>query len=319
MAAIYDSRTIAERRAHLETGGWGVGFTESGRLISQEGHLIGELGRAGARSTQRGFGDLEAARAKQLEVDLIRTQEQIQERIVDLARQERQIRLDSLREFNRGLLLAGPGEMLQRLQVSQMLHKNVSPGEFFALSPEVRRMYFEARGGESGMTNRMEQAELARSGHGPWSVGRDVAEHAAGRQRIEYWNSIMRRNAAAGVSALRPMPLPGDGVDVAARRVAGGLGAVASQAIGTATALALLQRAIGDVLRATHGGTAPATAAPSAGRMDISAGYALGAPSPRQMTPVPGTQSAQTIDFRDHTPWTPNAAQQAALREAGIQ
>ena len=50
------------------------------------------------------------------------------------------------RAFQRQLLLAGPGELLQMLQVSQMVQRKggVSAGEFYSMSPSIRQMYMDA-------------------------------------------------------------------------------------------------------------------------------------------------------------------------------
>lgn len=51
------------------------------------------------------------------------------------------------REFQKEMLLAGPGKQLQMLQAAQMVQRpgGISAGEFNAASPEVRRMYMDAR------------------------------------------------------------------------------------------------------------------------------------------------------------------------------
>ncbi|HVM48395.1 MAG TPA: phage tail tape measure protein [Candidatus Acidoferrum sp.] len=271
LAAIYDARTIAAHRAQTDVAGWAVGPTESHRLFAQEARIREELAAARARQATGGLSDAEATRAKQLEVDLTRTQEQIQTRIVDLARQERQIRMDSLREFNKGILLAGPGEMLQRLQVSQMLHRQVTPGEFFAMSPEVRRMYFEARGGDAGMTNRWEQREMARTGHRRWSEPMDEAVHAVAREQVDRWGAVQRRNTLGSLTTLPDMPLPSL---KEARQLADSLTLMNGGVLTVTQALANLSRVV-DALNHRFGGGEPRA---QGRRFDVSAGFAPGAP-----------------------------------------
>jgi TP901 family phage tail tape measure protein len=275
LAAVYDARAIAERRAHAEASTWGVGYTEGGKLAAEEKRLQDELAQLRARQ-KGGVSDNEAVRAKQLEIELTHTQEQIQMRLLDLARQERQIRLDAIREFNKGLLLSGPGELLQRLQVSQLMHRNVSAGEFFSLSPEVRRMYFEARGGEAGMNNRLERRELVQAG---WARPRTVEEEqmaqAAGRVQIDHWNSQLRRNALGSLTGLPDMHLP----DVArgARAVTDSLLVMQGGVLTVTDALARLYQVVESLNR---GGGAPS----GGRRYDVRAGGYVGMPIVAQPT-----------------------------------
>ena len=274
LAATYDARKIAEERAHLEAGSYAVGFTESGKLLAEEAGVSRELARLRQRRDGVGVTDNEAARGKQLEVELMHTQEQIQTRIVDLARQERQIRMDAMREFNKGLLLAGPGELLQRLQATQMLHRNVGPGEFFATSPEVRRMYFEARGGDAGMMNRWEQRELHRAG---WARPRTVAEEQAAqgmwRGQIERWNTVLRRDTMGALSTHPDMPL--SDLNKGAKAVTDSLLVMQGGVLTVTDALARLSKVVQDfyLMHPSGGGAAR----PSGPKYNTDAGFAPGA------------------------------------------
>ena len=148
-------------------------------------------------------------------------------------------------------------------------------------------MYYEARGGEAGMMNRMEQSELQRTGHRRVSAAQEVAAQAVGREHIEGWNTVLRRNAAGGVQSVPPMPLPGLEV---AKTVAADLGAMNGQVVGVTLALGAFKQALASFAQ-SHGNAPPVTASPGAGRrFDINAGMTLAPP-------------------------TPDAAQAAALRE----
>lgn len=61
-----------------------------------------------------------------------------QRTINDLKRQENQLIMDARREQERGLLTAGPTEMLRRVAAQRLGNAGVSGSQFFAASPEMR-------------------------------------------------------------------------------------------------------------------------------------------------------------------------------------
>jgi hypothetical protein len=186
MAGLYDARQIASRRAQEESASWRVGYTDTDKLLNEERRLQQELATLRQRRDTGGsLDENEVVRAKTLEIQLWQTQEQIQTRVLELARQEKQIRMDAAREFNKGMLLAGPGEMLQRFHVAEMMRRpgGVSAGEFMALSPETRRLYFDALGGDAGYQNRWERGQM----RAHWAQTRSHAaeEYAAALKRYQ--------------------------------------------------------------------------------------------------------------------------------------
>lgn len=223
LAEMYDARRIAQERAAVEGGSYGVGYTEGERLRAEEAGLQRELG--GLRAKGPRLTENDAVRGKQMEIQLWRVQEQIQLRIVDLARQERQIRMDAQREFARGLMLAGPGEMLQRLHASELMRQRggITPGQFFGLSPELRRQVYEGMGGEAGMMVRRERQQL---GAGQTVEGQQAAGRAAAG-RIREWGRTLEGFTASALDRAPAVALP---LEVRARNAAEQIGAMATAA-----------------------------------------------------------------------------------------
>lgn len=273
LAGLYDNRRIAARRAAEEAQSYGVGHTESDKLLNQERQLQNQLQGLYNKKLAAGLSDNETVRAKELEIQLWNTQERIQTRIVELARQERQIRLDAAREFNKGLLLAGPGELLQRLHTSELMRRpgGISPGEFMAMSPENRRLYFDAMGGEAGMINRMERSRMR--GH-RMSVEEEQAAQRNATTNVNFWDRALNANARGALNRLPPTtPLP---LEARARLVADNLGNLAQVAALTTNTLGRMNQALDQFTRRLSGGHAAATSGP---QLNISAGYSLGARS----------------------------------------
>jgi len=160
------------------------------------------------------------------------------------------------------------------LQATQMLHRNVGPGEFFATSPEVRRMYFEARGGDAGMMNRWEQRDLHRAG---WARPRTVEEEQAAqgvwRGQIERWNSVLRRDTTGALSTHPDMPLAD--LNKGAKAVTDSLLVMQGGVLTVTDALARLNQVVQDLyLMHPSGGGA---ARPSGPKYNTDAGFAPGA------------------------------------------
>jgi hypothetical protein len=164
MTQTLDDRAILMRRAGLEADVAGVGHTEAEKLLRERSALQAALQRIRGSDTAGSAGTGDLVRAKEYEIRLWQTQEQIQTRILELRRQERQIAIDAQREFQRNLLLAGPGQQLQMLFAGQQMHRlrqgRLGSGEFNALSPELKRIIYEGMGGQAGALNREEQALL---------------------------------------------------------------------------------------------------------------------------------------------------------------
>jgi hypothetical protein len=271
-ANIYDERQIAGRRAREEAQSYHVGYGESSKLLNEERELQAQLRTLRAGRANGPLNENDTVRAKQLEIELWNTQERIQARIVELAREEKQIRIDAAKEFNKGLLLAGPGEMLQRLHVAQLMRRpgGVSAGEFFAMSPETRRMYFEAMGGEAGMTNRFERRQM--QGHRQ-PVSQEQANERAARERVNRWNADLNRATHDRIGRQPEMPLPH--LDSTARNVA----AMGNAAINTAGALNRLTAAVDQLLNKIGRRSNGREVAASGMSLGISAGFSLGSQS----------------------------------------
>jgi len=220
-------RSLAERRAAQEGELGHVGRTEGEKLLNQERALQGQLGGMVGRRLNGGLGENDTVRAKEFEIQLWRTQEQIQTRILELARQERQIRIDAAREFQKNLLLAGPAEQLQRLYVGSLLSRKggVSFGEFNSLSPELKRMYYEARGGEAGALAREEMGALR--GHGQ-SIEQQQAAQARAGGRVSAWGGDLAGFARSRIPT-NGMPLPSYAQDEA-KKAGENLGVLAKSA-----------------------------------------------------------------------------------------
>ena len=75
-----------------------------------------------------------------------------QERIWEAQKELARVLIESRREFERGLLVASPQELLQKLAVVRLESApgGMSAGHFMALSPQTRRDYEELHGGETG-------------------------------------------------------------------------------------------------------------------------------------------------------------------------
>lgn len=267
---VFDARQIAIQRAQQEAASYAVGYGEGDKLLNQRSGIQGALNRLRPQRGQ-GITENDAVRAKELEIQLWKTQEAIQARVVDLSRQERQIRLDSTREFQRALLLAGPGEQLQRLHVAQLMRKpgGVGAGEFMALSPELKRMMFEASGGEQGVMVRHERNRLRGQG---LTVEQQQMESAATRGRVSDWATHLNdvtQSKLAGMAVATPLPL-----EVKARNAALQLGALATALSSTKMIVDQVNAAL-LTFRSYLNIPAPA-AHPGSLSLDISPGFGLG-------------------------------------------
>ena len=259
LAEMFDRRQLAFTRAGQEAQGYGVGTWEAEKLTNRRNELTNQLRRAPGPG---GGSENEQVRALQMEIDLWRTKEQIQERIIALRAEEKQIALDANREFSRSLITAGPGELLRKLAVLKLggpEGKSLTAGGFFAMDAGSRGIYDQLRGGEAGARNRAERRLL---GTGQ-SVEQQQAERRdAGGKIAARENSLGRSAANAGDGAL------GNEAKIAAANLTAMSGALASA---TAAVLAFAKALPGG------GGAAKPAAAPGGG---ISTGYQVGSNPP---------------------------------------
>jgi len=262
----YDNRNIAVRRAAAESNSYAVGYTEAEKLVRQQGALRAELGTLTERRDLGTATDNDLVRGLQLEVELAKNHEQIQLRIVELKGQEKQILIEANREYQKSMLMSGPGELLKRLYAGT--RGNMSTGQFMSLDPELRRHYYDQRGGEAGAKNREEQA-IFRGWH--LDVPGEQAQAKGDRKDTDKWIAA-QNNPTAGMPGLPPPKT--DELLTQAMRSAQALSDFTGRLLSATNAVGALSDAIA---RLTPGGTQanhPGTPAP---HMDISSGHALGA------------------------------------------
>lgn len=266
LARMQEDREITFRRTDIETQG--VGYTESEKLLNQRNQLRGDLGRAEHTSASR-MSPNDNAKAYREAVDLKTTEMKLAERIVELRKQEKQIMIDSQREFNKSILFAGPGEMLKRLFVSHASKRGVNTGEFMSWDPEMRKMFYELHGGEAGAKNREEQALLGADKSVPRTLAGAQNQAHRDQAQVDFWRHRMNGDTARAMSHLPAMDLP----DLTRAKVAAAqVSALGTAANATANALRNLTKAVGDFGDKIMG-RKPATA-PSIG---LSPGFSLGA------------------------------------------
>lgn len=169
--SLLDDRSMAFRYQKSVNEFTGTGPDEAARLLDRQAQLQAEVNRLRQRpagvgleadGSTRPFNrltDNAAVRLLQTENDLYQTKFQIQTRILKLKQDEKQIAADTLRDQQKALLFSSPFELLKRLAVST-IGPNPTPGQFFSMSPELRQMYDESRGGDAGAANRREQNRL---------------------------------------------------------------------------------------------------------------------------------------------------------------
>ncbi len=267
----YDDRRIAIQRAQAEAASSAVGYTESEKLLRQKADLERELGQMHSLGTSASTNDI--TRAMQLQVELAKNHERIQQRIVELKGEEKQILIDATREYQKSLLLSGPGELLKRLYVGgRSARGGVGAGEFMSMDPESRRFYYDLHGGEPGAKNREEQWLL---GGMALSVAGQQGQMHADRSAYRSWLNRLP-NPVEGMPGLA-LPKMDPLMDQAAKSAAA-LSDFAKQLLTTNDALKTLAQTLGQMNGHASAPSAPANPPP---RHNISAGHALGAVSPQ--------------------------------------
>lgn len=159
LAQLQDRRTIAARQAGAEADSFGIGESEGERALNRQRQLLMELYRL---SQMKDRTDNDNVRQLVFRLELIKTEAQIQERIVRLAGEEKQIRLEGQREFQKSLLFAGPSDLLRKMAVNQLVGRGkMDAGLFFSLDPEARRDADTLEGGDAMRKNKFEASLLA--------------------------------------------------------------------------------------------------------------------------------------------------------------
>jgi len=200
---LEDDRAVAGRAAKSEADASGYGYTEAEKLLRKEKYLGGEVAKT-LKNPDASGNDL--VRAAQMQIELAKTQERIQERIVELRGQEKQIMIDSAREYQKSLLMAGPGELLKKLYVGQVASKRApSLGEFMSWDPAARETYYAMRGGDAGAHNREEQGLL--QGH-ELSVVQQQKQGRLNRGTVGGLGNRLGQQSVAALGDASDMPLP---------------------------------------------------------------------------------------------------------------
>ena len=273
--AAQDDRALVIRRADASASGMAVGYTEAEKLLRQRSGLDRELSGLGTKADAGTATTNELVRGWELQNQLAKTHEKIQERILELKGQEKQIIIDSTREFQKGLLMSGPGELLKRLYVSGKSARGGlnSTGAFMALDPESRRMAYELRGGEAGAKNRLEQGQLRGS---ELTVEQQQFQARLDRKDVNAWAKQLP-DPMRGHAAL-PLPGTADPLMASAMKTAASVNGLGAAADTTAKALNRLEAKINGM---TGGGGSPAPP-PPAPKFGISGGHSLGSADPIQ-------------------------------------
>jgi TP901 family phage tail tape measure protein len=194
----YDHRKIAVQRADAEAGTSAVGYTEAEKLLRQREALESSLAQIEQRYRNGSATQNDITRAWELQNQLASNHEKIQQRIVELKGQEKQIVIDSVREFQKSLLMSGPGELLKRLYVGGQTGMNA--GRFMSMDPESRQMYYQLHGGEAGAKNREEQWLTAREG---LTVEGQQSQADRDRKDVKKWGD-RKNDPTAGMPGLPP-------------------------------------------------------------------------------------------------------------------
>ncbi|MFP5250240.1 MAG: hypothetical protein ACLGP3_10485, partial [Acidobacteriota bacterium] len=279
--AAYDNRAIAGRRAAAEGESYGVGYTEAEKLLRQQQSLGGELTGIARRRDAGSATDNDIVRGMQLQVQLAQNHEKIQMRIVELKGQEKQLILDAVREYQKSLLLSGPGELLKRLYAGT--RGSLTTGQFMALDPETRRMVYDLHGGEAGAKNREEQWLFRHAG---LSVAGQQAQAAGDRAATIRWQRALP-NPVAGMPGLNPPK--DDPMMTQAYKSAAALGEFTKELLAATDALKLLSQ-----IKSKNGITMPTPAAAPAPRLNLSPGAALGSQPPKAQTGSPALPGVST-------------------------
>lgn len=264
----YDNRAIAYSRAQTESQSYAVGYTDAEKLLRQQAALTTELNRL---KEQGALSDNDIARGLTLQVDLAKNHEEIQKRIVELKGQEQQILIDSTREYQKQMLLSGPGELLKRLYVGGRAQRgNVGAGEFMSLDPDSRRMFYDLRGGDAGAKNREEQFLLRGLG---LSVSGQQGQAAADRSAVNGWQGRLP-NPVAGMPGLG-LPKE-DPFMTQAMKSAAVLSDFTKGLLTATNALDFLTKKIASM----PGGAPASTPSTPAPRLGVSGGFSLGSGAP---------------------------------------
>jgi TP901 family phage tail tape measure protein len=102
-----------------------------------------------------------------------------EKKLIELGKEEQNILIQKNREYQRGLLTSGPGELLRKLAVNQLSRGGLNTGGFFALSTEGRQDFLSRpENSEEIRTIRRDRRNLLAGGFGR-TVGQIQAQFVA--------------------------------------------------------------------------------------------------------------------------------------------
>lgn len=164
IAAREDRVGWYKRQAAAQAASLEAGLDPTDALLNRQVGLEGEIVTLRQRAADASGTALDRQAAgialMQMESELRETVLRVDLRRLELQKEERDLIAEKNREAQRGLLTAGPGEMLKKLAAYQIAGKaagrgGVGLGEFLALSPEMR--------GELGLVDPMQYSPEGRS------------------------------------------------------------------------------------------------------------------------------------------------------------
>ncbi|MGV3772214.1 MAG: phage tail tape measure protein [Verrucomicrobiales bacterium] len=166
-----DGRQFAKRYFTAQAQSYAVGDGSGEQFVNQRNRMALEVEEAETRIGLMAKGSLEVdnLRVKALEYRVKLTEGLIEgeERLLQLSQEEHNVLIQKNREYQRGLLTAGPGELLRKLAVNQLSKSNRSAGGFFALSSEGRQDFLSRPENDEQLRQiRRDQAALRGAGFG---------------------------------------------------------------------------------------------------------------------------------------------------------
>lgn len=177
LAELSDRRAVANRLNGAGIDALGIGDGEGSQFVNQRDALRRRLrDREGALSVAEetqapGTFDNLAVEAYQMRARLTEMAVRGEERLIELQRDGANILIQQRREYERMLLLQGPGDLLRKLAVNQIGRRGMNSGSFFALSTEARQDWLSRpENSEELRQNRRDQTALRRGGFGRQSL-----------------------------------------------------------------------------------------------------------------------------------------------------
>jgi TP901 family phage tail tape measure protein len=182
LAELADRRSATGRLTRAFGDSFSVGETRGDQLLSKVTALDREVAaRLNSPVEQQRYEALvllqEATEARL----------QLEERSLEISKEEKQVIIEKGREFQKALLGAGPAEMLRKLAISRFTQggtRALGAGELFALSGGARQDYFQTPAGDPRLRElRGEADRLRNAGFGDRSKAIEAYVAAAEARR----------------------------------------------------------------------------------------------------------------------------------------